>query len=157
MKDTTGVSEGHGVANAEEQAQTVGERRDGFKVLVETSAFDKFHGIENAAVGERPDVVDGNNAGMLEASEDTGFAVEAMREVAVGDQNVEDLDGHAASKGLVFRGVNDTHATARDLLEQAITGSDEVGHIGTLTQTFEGFVGERFHRASEPNTARASR
>src|SRR5216683_1550403 len=89
---SAGVGESHRIANAKEETQPVRERRNGFDVLVEALAFDKLHGVEDAAVGERADVMNGDDAGMLEAGKDAGFAVETMREVAVGKGNVEDLD-----------------------------------------------------------------
>src|SRR5216683_4956917 len=129
MQHAAGVGESHRVANAEEETQTVRERMDGFDVLVEALAFHKLHGVEDAAIGERADVVDGNDAGMLEAGEDAGLAVETMREVAVGNGNVEDFESDAALQHLVFRGVDDAHAAARDALEQAITRSCEIRRI----------------------------
>ncbi len=157
MQHAAGVGESHRVANAEEETQTVRERMDGLDVLVEALAFDKLHGVEDAAVGERADVMNGDDAGMLEAGKDAGFAVETMREVAVGKGNVEDFEGHAALQHLVLRGVDGAHAAARDTLEQAITRSREIRRIGAFAQALEGFVGEKFHGASEPKTARASR
>src|SRR5229473_7826849 len=152
MQHAAGVGESHRVANAEEETQTVRERMDGLDVLVEALAFDKLHGVEDTAIGERTDVMNGDDAGMLEASEDAGLAVETEREVAVGSGNVEDLESHAALQHLVLRGVDDAHAAARDTLEQAITRSREVRRIGAFTQALEGFVGEKFH--GEPRRAR---
>jgi len=157
MQDAAGVRESDGIANPEEETQAVGERRNRFDVQVEALAFDKFHGVEDAPVGERADVVNGHDAGMLEARENASFAVEAMREVAAGNGNVKDFESYAARQRLVFRGVNDAHAASRDAFEQTVTRSREVRRIGAFAQAFEGFVREKFHGASEPKTARASR
>src|SRR5260370_31668362 len=88
-------AESHRVANAEEETQTVRERMDGLDVLVEALAFDKLHGVEDTAIGERTDGMNGDDAGMLEASEDAGRQVETEREVAGGGGDGEDRRSRA--------------------------------------------------------------
>src|SRR5216683_3223492 len=154
---SAGVGESHRIANAKEETQPVRERRNGFDVLVEALAFDKLHGVEDAAVGERADIVHGDDARMLEAGKYAGFAFETKGKVAVESGNVEDFESHATLQHLVFRGVDDTHAAAGDTLKQAITRSREIRRLGAFAQAFQCFVGEKFHGASEPKMARASR
>jgi len=73
--------------------------------------------------------VNGDNARMLESSQYASFADKAIGEVAVCSRNVEYLQGHAALKILVFRGVHNAHATARNALQQAITRAGEIGGL----------------------------
>src|SRR5258708_38260962 len=103
MQHAAGVGESHRVANAEEETQTVRERMDGFDVLVEALAFHKLHGVEDAAVGKRADVVDGDDAGMLEAGGGGGVAGWAGRGGAGGDGDGGGFVGHAALPRFVLR------------------------------------------------------
>ena len=63
----------------------------------------------------------------------------------------------AAIELFVFRGVDDAHAAAGDAFEQAVARASEIGFVGTGAKTLDGFVRQRFHLASQPKTARASR
>jgi hypothetical protein len=47
------------------------------KVLVEPLAFDELHGVEDAAVWQRADVMHGNDAGVLEGGEYLSFVNQA--------------------------------------------------------------------------------
>ncbi len=157
MKNPARVGERYGFANAQEEPQAVLHGRDVFDEFVQTPPFDKFHGVKDAAVGERADVVNGDDSGMFEAREDARFAHEAIRQIAVRARNVEDFQGNAAFEFFVFGRVDDAHASASDAFEQAVTRAREVRFVGAGAEALDGFVGERFHFASQPKTARASR
>lgn len=60
------MRERDGITNAKKDSETIGYGFHVCEVFVQPLALDKFHGVENAAIGERPDVVHGNDAGMLE-------------------------------------------------------------------------------------------
>src|SRR5207247_9895609 len=95
----------NGIANAKEETQAVRDRSNRLDVLVKAPAFDKFHGVENAAVAKRPHVVNGDDAGMLESSQDASFADKPTRQITVGCRNIEKFQGHAPLDALVLRGL----------------------------------------------------
>src|SRR6267378_2959135 len=116
------------------------------------------HDVGTLADGrERAHVVNGHNARMLESSQHTGLANQPACEIAISSREVEYFQGHAPLEVFVLRGIHDTHAPARDTIEQSITRAREVWHICALTQSFERGVRKESHFASQPNAARASR
>jgi hypothetical protein len=157
VEDAAGVGEGDGFADAEEEAEAVLHGFNGFDEFVEALAFNELHGVENAAVGESANIVYGDDAGMFEASEDAGFPHQAIGKIAVGTGDVEDFRGDAALEFFVFGSVDDAHTAARDAFEEAVARAGEVGFTSASSKTLDGFVGQKFHLASQPKTARASR
>ena len=89
MKNAARMRECNRIANAKEQTQAVRNRSNRLDVLVEALAFDKFHGVEDAAIGERSHIVNGHDSWMLESSQDASFADKAIGEVAVCSRNIE--------------------------------------------------------------------
>src|SRR6266850_5924122 len=120
-------------------------------------ALDKFHGVENAAIRECSDVVHGYDAGMLETREDARFAEQAIGEIAFGSWEIQNFQRHAPVEPIVFRRVHDAHAAARDAVKQAVVRAGKVGQVRGAAQAFERAVGKKFHFASQPKAARASR
>src|SRR6266478_8331798 len=157
MQHTARVGEPHGVANAQEQTQPVRQGSHSFDMFVQPLAFYKFHGVKNAALAQRADVMHGNNSRVLQAREHASFAIQPAGEVAVRNRNVQDLKRHAASQHFITRRVDHTHAAASDALQQLVARSGEVRDVGVLPQTIHRLVGEKLHAVSEPKTARASR
>src|SRR6266481_848381 len=157
VEDAARVRERDGIADAEKNSQTIRRRGDRLDVLVEAMALDKFHGVENAAVSECSDVMHGHDAGMLETREDARFADQAIGEISFGSREIENFQRDAPLKPLIFCGEHDTHAAARDAFEQAVVRAGEVGQIRAVAQAFECAVGKKFHFASQPKAARASR
>src|SRR5882672_1071007 len=127
------------------------------RALANATAFDKFHGVENAAVRECSDVVHGHDAGMFETREDTRFADQTIGEIACGSREIQNFQRHAPLKPFILRGVHDAHAAARDAVQQAVVRAGEVGQVRGVAQAFEGAIGKKFHFASQPKAARASR
>jgi hypothetical protein len=126
-------------------------------MLVEALALDKFHGVENPAVGKGPDVMDGNDAGMLKLSKDTSLAEKAIGKIARGAGDVQDFQSHAALEFFIFGGKYNAHAAASDAFEKSVTCPGEIGHFRGIAETLENLVGKKFHLASQPKTAWASR
>src|SRR5262249_7350943 len=143
--------------DAEEDAETIGNGSDGLQVLVEALAFDEFHGVEDAAVLEGANVVDGNHAGMLEQGENAGFAQEPSGEIGAGAGQVQHFQSNATLQLFVFRGVDHTHAAAGDLGLQAIASAGKIGKFGRGAKPGQRPVGEPAHQASQPKAALASR
>lgn len=135
MEDAPRMREGDGVADAQKDPETIGNRGKGSKVLVEALAFDEFHGVEDAAIGERPYIVNRHDAGMLEEGQDARFADEAIGKFAFFPGNFEDFESNAALKHFVFGLVDHAHATASDRSKQTIAGAREVGQIRPVAET----------------------
>jgi hypothetical protein len=155
--DAARVRERYGIANPQKKPEAV---RDGFDrghVLIETQALDKFHGVEYAAVGESANVVHGNDAGMFELREDAGFAKQAVGKIAAGAWDVQNFQSYAAVEFFIFRGEDHTHAAASDAFQKPVTSSGKIGHFRGVAETLENLVGKKFHLASQPKTAWASR
>src|SRR5216117_670782 len=116
----------NGIANAKQETQAVRDRSNRLDVLVKAPAFDKFHGVENAAVAKRPQVVNGDDAGMLESSQDASFADKPTRQITVASRNIENFQGHAPLEVLVLRGVHNAHAATGDAFQKSITCAREI-------------------------------
>src|SRR5216117_361712 len=130
----------NGIANAKEETQAVRDRSNRLDVLVKAPAFDKFHGVENAAVAKRPHVVSGDDAGMLESSQDASFADKPTRQITVASRNTENSQGHGRLEVLVLRGVQKGHAATGEAFQQSITCAGEIRCLWSFTQSFEGIV-----------------
>jgi len=126
-------------------------------MLVEALAFHEFHGVEDAAVGESSNVVDGDDAGMFEKGEHAGFAEEAASELAFVARDFEDFESDATLKSLVLGGVDDAHAAASDLAKKAIARAGEIREVSAVAESIQGAIGKIFHRASQPKADLASR
>src|SRR5205823_10798741 len=99
---------------------------------------------------------DGRDARMLESRQHARFTNQPVCQVTVSSRNIEHLQSYAPLEMLIFRGVHHAHAAARNALEQTVARAGEVWRL-RAAQSFQGFVGKKFHFASQPNAARASR
>ncbi len=157
MQHAASVRKTNSIANSQEKPQAVRRRIYGSNKFVQPLAFDKFHGVEDAAIGKRSHIVHRNDAGMLESGEHAGFANEPVCEIAIDSGNIEHFQRDATLEILVFRGVDDAHAAACDAFDQPITRTGKVGSFGSVAQSFERGVRKEFHFDSQPKAARASR
>src|ERR1700676_1463536 len=157
MKDAARMSERNCFANAQEQPQAILHRFHVLDEFVEALAFDKFHGVEDASIRQRAYVVHGHYSGMFKPCEHAGFAHQTVRQIAILARYIKHFQRDATFQLFVFRGVNDAHAAASHAFEQTIACAGKIRLLGARAQTLDRFVRERFHFASQPNTARASR
>ena len=157
MQHAARVREPNGVTNAEKNSQAVRKGRDRLNIFVEPISLHKFHGVENAAVRQCTHVVNGHDAGMLESRQHARFADQPVCQVAVRSRNIEDFQRHAPLQFPVFRGIHHSHAAARQAFEQAVARAGEVRRLRAVAQSFQRLVGKKFHFASHPKAARASR
>src|SRR5881396_908061 len=119
----------NGIANAKEETQAVRDRSNRLDVLVKAPA-----------VAKRPHVVNGDDAGMLESSQDASFADKPTRQITVASRNIENFQGHAPLEVLVLRGVHNAHAATGDAFQKSITCAREIRCLCSFTQSFEGIV-----------------
>ena len=88
------------------------------------------------------DVVEPDDVRVLEPGERRGLALEARAEIlVVGDPGVQHLERDLAPESLVVRAPDDAHATATELVAQAIAVRDDV--LGVLHVTSSGLAGWR--------------
>jgi hypothetical protein len=153
MDDAVSVGEGDRLADALEGAQAFGQG-DGAGVLVQPQAPDALHGVKGAAVGEQAGVVDGDDAGVLQAGEHTGLAQQAVDVLRGAAGQLDHLEGDLAVEPAVEGEINGAHAAAADRLQDLVGGAGEIREIGDLPQMLEGVI--RDHFGSTPSTERAS-
>jgi hypothetical protein len=106
--------------------------------VLEGLPVEEFHGDESFA-SFVADVVDSANVGVIEGRGGLGFTLEAGEDLRVAGYIVgKKFKSDKAMKTSVFRFVNDAHASATELLDDAVVGdglSDErggVGHCGAI-------------------------
>jgi len=91
VENAARVGKRNRITNAQKNPQTIGNGCNRFDIFVEALAFDEFHGVKNTAVWERPDVVNGDDAGMFEGCEHACFTDKTVGEIAVGARTIDDL------------------------------------------------------------------
>ena len=110
-------------------------------------AVDVGHGDEGAAF-DLFDFVNGADVGVVEGGGGLGFAREARADFGIGDQmRGQKFQGHGAVQARVFGFVDDAHAAAAELGEDAVGA--ELLSGGDLARLVEGFGGEGLHGALE--------
>ncbi len=89
------------------------------------------------------DVVEPDDVRVLEPGKCRGLALEARAELlVVGDPGMQHLERHLAPEPLVVGAPDDAHATATELVAQAIAVRDDV--LGVLHVTPPGVPGRRW-------------
>ena len=156
VQDASRVSERHRLADTFEDLQPLGEIAMMADVFRQCPAVDSLHDVEQPAVGQPADVVDGHDAGMFECGQDARFGSQPMFECG-GRDRIRDLDRHLAAEERVRRGVDRTHAATADLRGHGVTVGFELRPVGDRAQAVDGGVGECGHSISTPNNSRASR
>ena len=103
---------------------------------VQPLATHKFHHIEKAPVGQRADVVDRNDAGVLELREDAGFGVQARQRRGIRSA-AENLHRDVAAQGAVGHAIDGAHAAAPERLHQLVARARQVGQVGDVLEVPE--------------------
>lgn len=94
------------------------------KHLGERDALDEPHGVINHAVGGDPEIVQGNDVGMLQLPRDARLGDETVDMLVGGLRPGEDdLDRHRALDAVVTRGKNRPHAALGDDAPQLVSRS----------------------------------
>ena len=126
VDDVVGVGVRHRLADLLEdrhEPAAVGRRvGPAFEQLVEGLALDQLHGQERPAVGQRAEVVNRRDGGVLQLAGDAGLVGEAAGRPGFGAVLLlQHLDGDFAAEGGVGGAVDDAHAAAGDLRRPACT------------------------------------
>src|SRR5262245_3289136 len=90
--------------------------------LLQRGALQILHGDEGAAV-LLADVMDGTDAGMIQRGRSARFALKPAQRVTVTSEfTCQELQRHEAMEPCVLRFVDDAHAAAAKLLDNAVVG-----------------------------------
>src|SRR5262249_34118045 len=116
--------------------------------VVEVPALDEAHGEEGAAVRVDAEIVDGDDAGVVELAGDVGLLDETR--AAAGAAVEADLHGDVAVERLVADAQDAAHAAARDLADGSISG--RTGPVGAAVRVSVGLErsGVRSRDSREP-------
>ena len=114
-------------------------------MLIEPLAFHKFHGVKDAAIGQRADIVHRNDSRMLQPRQHARLAQQAICQFALRARHFEHLERHAALQLLVLRRINNAHAPARHLPEQPVARAAQVRNLRAFAQTGECLIGKMPH------------
>jgi hypothetical protein len=140
MKHAAGVSECYRFTDAQENAEAIRHGSNGRDELIEALALNEFHSVEDATVWESADVVNGNDPGMFEESEDARFSSQAAGQVAHGARRLQNFESHAAIEHFVLRRVHHTHTTASNGPEQAVARAGEIRKASAFAQARERLI-----------------
>ena len=100
--------------------------------MLERLPFEKLHGDEGLAL-VLVDVVDGADVGVVEGGGGTRLALEAFPGLVTREQPLgEELESHLSPQARVLGLVDDAHAPAAQLLEDAVVGDGLADHGDTL-------------------------
>jgi hypothetical protein len=127
-----GVGDGLGdrLEDGEEAGAVVGGVVAGLEQLGQGVALDQLHGEEGPAVGEGAQLVDGDDAGVLELAADLGLLDEAADHLGILAEVVaEDLQGDVAAEVGVAALEDRAHAALGDLAVDAVADRG-VGGVG---------------------------
>ena len=142
MDDSARVRVGEGGGNRRaEPSRLVPAQRAPAGYRVEAVALDELED-EDGLSAVLEDVVEPDDVRVLEPGERRRLALEACAELlVVRDPGVQDLERDIPPQALVAGAPDDAHATAAELVAQAIAVCDDV--LGVLHVTPSGFAGWR--------------
>src|SRR5260370_438616 len=121
MQHTAAVRERERLADLLDEPQALGYRAMPVEIAIEPRAFDELHGVERATVGKRARFVDGHDGGMLQVRDYARFV-----------RRVQHLDGHAAPKLRVERGIDHAQSAPSDLAVDLVARTSQIGKIDDL-------------------------
>ena len=116
MHDAVRVRKGDRVADAKKYGKPVADTALRRQPLVEALAADALHRVVHAAIGQLAEVVNGDDAGVLEAGEDASLAGHRARRAgvrpAIGGRAVHDLQRDLPTDRVVLPGTVDDAETS---------------------------------------------
>ena len=114
-------------------------------VRVQPLSFNHLHGIEDAAVWQPAEIVNRDNARVLEPSQNSRLLGHAGGRLPVLIENREDFQRHAAVELLVPAHVDCAHAAVANLANQFVTGGAEIRQSYGLAQVVDNGIGQPAH------------
>ena len=115
------------------------------RVRVQPLPFNHLHGIEDAAVRQPAEIVNRDNARVLEPSQNSRLLGHAGGRLPVLIENREDFQRHAAVELLVPAHVDCAHAAVANLANQFVTGGAEIRQSYGLAQVVDNGIGQPAH------------
>lgn len=126
MNHSVSMCKRHRIANSLELPQPVPQRSAVSSVLIEPAAAHKLHRIVDPAIGQRTDVVNRNDPGMLEPSDDLRFANHAVAQVFRNLGRIQDFDRDEPVEFRILRQIHRAHAAAPELFYKGVLGRTKV-------------------------------
>ena len=129
MNDAFGVGGIERVGDLDGQTERdVGLERAAGDAMFQRDPFEEFHGDEGLAI-LLADIVDGADVGVVECGGSLGFALKAGEGLGIaGNLFGEKFEGDEAAEAGVFGFVDNTHATASKLFDDAVVGDGFANH-----------------------------
>ncbi len=126
MNDAVRVCKGDGVADSEEHAKPRGSIRAGGEPAIEPVSTHSLHRVEPAAVWQLAEVVDRDDARVLEPGEDSCFLRQPRRHPVGVGRTIDDFERDLSVERRVAGQVDDAHAAATENRNQLVAGA---GHV----------------------------
>ena len=133
MDEASRVRERDRLADALEEPKPLGRVGDAAQVIAKRAPADTLHDIEESPVGQPPEIVNGDDAGMLERGEDARLGPQAPFELGARER-VGNLDRDLAVELLVDREIDRAHAAAADLFDHGVAARLELGPASERAQ-----------------------
>ena len=140
MQNLMGVRECNRFTDFLKCSQTFGKASEFIAALVESPALHQLHGVEDAAIGQRADVVHRDNSRMLKLSDYFRLAQQAGTEFPAGVYDPEHFQRDLPAQGRVLHAKDAAHAARTQLVEQHITRTAEVRHVGRHAEPIQCLV-----------------
>ena len=133
MDDAVGVGEGDGIGHAHEQAHALGDRARAIRPRVEALAPHQLHHVEQPSIGQRADVVHGDDAGVFEVRQNARFGFQPGQRGGIG-RAAQHLHRDVAVQRAVGDAIDRAHPPAPERLHQLVPRARQVGQIGDVLE-----------------------
>jgi hypothetical protein len=136
-----------------ELQQDIGLKRVAGDLVLEGHAFEILHDDEGLA-GGFVDFMDGADVGVIQRRGGAGFTLEAFERLRVGgDVRGKEFESDEAAKLDVFGLVNNAHAAAAQLVDDAVVGDGLADHGGNSPEEWYGAGKRKSKRRPETEYA----
>ena len=108
---------------------------------VEALATHQLHHVEQPAIGQRADVVHGDDAGVFEVRQDARFGFQPRQRGGIG-RAAQHLQRDVAPQRAVGDAIDRAHPPAPERLHQLVPRARQVGQIGDVLQVPKRRVGQ---------------
>jgi hypothetical protein len=113
----------------------------GTSVLVEAAPVHELHRVVDTPVGKSSHVVDRDDAGVLQAGQDTRLTDHSRPSVLVEARHAQDLERDVPIENPISRPIHLSHAALGDRLQHLVASSRKIRPVGNLPKMSHRFVG----------------
>ncbi len=136
VDDAAGVREGDGIGDTYQETHALGHRAGLLGPRVEALTTHQLHRVEQAAIRQRADVVDRDDAGVFEVRQDAGLGFQPRQRRRVG-RAAQHLQRDVAPQRAIGDPIDRAHPAASERLHQLVPRARQVGQIGNVLQDAE--------------------